>query len=169
MKISFTVEGREVAVDVVRSDGRTALVSVDGQPRQIEVAASGRGLSLIAGGRSHDVDVLRDRGGSTVWVDGLPFRVSVASGGRPAAVGGTRGARGGEVANAPMPGRVVRVLVGQGDRVSEGQGLVVVEAMKMENEVKARASGSVLKVMVAEGSSVEQGQPLVVVSPAQEE
>jgi biotin carboxyl carrier protein len=62
---------------------------------------------------------------------------------------------------APMPGRVVRVLVKKGDRVSARQGLVVVEAMKMENELAAARDGTVTEVAVSEGTSVEAGRLLV--------
>jgi biotin carboxyl carrier protein len=69
---------------------------------------------------------------------------------------------GGEKAvKSPMPGRVVKVLVAKGDSVAVGQGLVVLEAMKMENEVKARAAGTVAEVHVAAGATVEGGAKLV--------
>jgi biotin carboxyl carrier protein len=65
---------------------------------------------------------------------------------------------------APMPGKVVKVLVAAGDAVTARQGLVVVEAMKMENELTATRAGTVTSVVVAEGDSVEAGRLLVVVS-----
>ena len=64
---------------------------------------------------------------------------------------------------APMPGKVVRLLVSAGDEVQLRQGLVVVEAMKMENELRAAKAGRVREVFVREGQSVEAGTPLVVV------
>lgn len=64
---------------------------------------------------------------------------------------------------APMPGKIVRVLVGPGDEVAPGQGLIVVEAMKMENELRAARAGRVAQVAVAEGQSVEAGALLLVV------
>jgi biotin carboxyl carrier protein len=68
-----------------------------------------------------------------------------------------------QVICAPMPGKVVKVFVKVGDVVAEGQGLVVVEAMKMENELKAHKAGTVTEVMAKEGTPVENGAPLVVV------
>ncbi len=65
---------------------------------------------------------------------------------------------------APMPGRVLRVLVQPGEAVSAGQGLVVVEAMKMENELSARRDGHVREIAVAEGQSVEAGRLLLVIA-----
>ena len=64
---------------------------------------------------------------------------------------------------APMPGKVVRVLVGVGDAVVARQGLIVVEAMKMENELRASKDGRVMSIAVAEGQSVDAGAVLAVV------
>ena len=62
---------------------------------------------------------------------------------------------------APMPGRVVQLLVGEGDEVQDGQGLLVIEAMKMQNELRSPRAGRVERVYVAEGAGVESGAPLV--------
>jgi biotin carboxyl carrier protein len=64
---------------------------------------------------------------------------------------------------ASMPGKIVRVLVAEGDEVQPGQGLIVVEAMKMQNEVKAAKAGRVTKVHVADGATVSAGQPLIAI------
>ena len=65
--------------------------------------------------------------------------------------------------SAPMPGKVVRILIAQGEAVRKGQGLVVVEAMKMQNELPSPKSGRVRAVRVAEGQAVNAGEPLVLV------
>ena len=75
--------------------------------------------------------------------------------------GGSEGARGPAALRAPMPGLVVRVLVESGQAVAAGAGLVVLEAMKMENELKVAAGGTVGTVRVAAGEAVEKGQVLV--------
>src|SRR5262249_17038502 len=80
-----------------------------------------------------------------------------------ATLGARRGAGGQRAAVALMPGKIARVLVGEGDSVPEGQGIVGVEAMKMENEVLAPASGRVVRVKVAPGETVEAGAELVVI------
>jgi biotin carboxyl carrier protein len=78
------------------------------------------------------------------------------------AIAGGPGARAaGSQLKAPMPGRVVKVLIKVGERVERGAPIVIVEAMKMENEMHAPASGTVLKVHVAEGATVDAGQLLV--------
>jgi biotin carboxyl carrier protein len=65
--------------------------------------------------------------------------------------------------NSSMPGKIIKILVAEGDEVEQGQGLVVVEAMKMENEIKSPKAGVVKKVGVKEGEAVEAGALLVVV------
>jgi pyruvate carboxylase subunit B len=119
--------------------------------------------------RSYEVllEPLR-RGRQIVHIDGRRVTVSfVDRRGRAAHGGGPRGgpstASGSHDIVAPMPGRVVKVLVAPGDTVAAHQGLVVVEAMKMENELRAARAGTVAAVHVAEGVSVEAGTVLVVV------
>jgi len=80
---------------------------------------------------------------------------------RFAGFGAAGGEEAGRALRVPMPGRVVRVLVAPGDEVAKGQGLVIVEAMKMENELKAPRSGRVAAVHVAAGAGVEKGALLV--------
>ena len=69
----------------------------------------------------------------------------------------------GEAVNAPMPGNILEVNVNVGDAVKEGQVLVVLEAMKMENEIMAPKAGTVTQVLVSKGSTVDTGAPMVVI------
>ncbi len=78
-----------------------------------------------------------------------------------AAAAGVRGAKGDGVVTSPMPGRVLKVLVNEGDPVTVGTPLVVVEAMKMENELFAEQDGTIAKVFVTPGTNVEGGAKLV--------
>ena len=85
----------------------------------------------------------------------------VAAAAAPAAAGVT--VSGGEAVNAPMPGNILKVNVKTGDAVKAGTVLVVLEAMKMENEIMAPTDGTVTQVLVSKGSTVDTGAPLVVI------
>jgi biotin carboxyl carrier protein len=118
---------------------------LDGRPLTLSVEPLGRGRwALAPGGERLEVEVLDER---TRHIRSL--------------TGGGDQRRAAEVLKAPMPGLVVRVQAREGDAVEAGAGLIVLEAMKMENELKAAAPGVVKSVRVAPGEAVEKGQVLV--------
>ena len=101
----------------------------------------------------------------TVHVDGVAVEVSINRMPRTGATAASRPAdEGPQRVTAPMPGKIVKLLVKPGDQVQPRQGVVVVEAMKMENELRARAAGTVSEVRVREGASVEAGAILVILT-----
>lgn len=151
------VDARRVSESVV-----SMLVQAEGDrapARSVDAAfASHRPAPLSLGeGRAGDIDVHVD--GRTIAVEIRP----AGSFGRQKKHGPGGQASGPQRITAPMPGKVVRVLVKPGDDVVARQGLVVVEAMKMENELRAARTGRVRDVAVAEGQSVDAGAVLLVV------
>jgi biotin carboxyl carrier protein len=122
----------------------------------------GAGFSRPAG--SYEVAFSQSaEGGMTVHVDGVPVEVSINRMRRTGAIAAVHASDAGpQRVTAPMPGKIVKLLVKPGDKVQPRQGVVVVEAMKMENELRARAAGTVSEVRVAEGASVEAGAILVI-------
>ena len=164
----------------VAVEGRILQVEVDGDTVRLEGAAGearlldggcGRSLTLSMRDRPHRVFGVRI--GATAWEihhRGRTFRVQVADERswrmRRAQSDGTSPAAGLEPLRAPMPGLVLRVDIEEGQDVSEGQGLLIVEAMKMENELRARAAGRVRRVHVTAGESVGRGDILVEFEPA---
>ncbi len=162
MRLDATVGGRTIRVEVRRENGHYA-VTLDGTPLGVDLAESGDHFaSLIVDGLSHEVGLERRPDGYRVHLPADTLTVSLAEasrdGARPA-----RRAHGPARLTAPMPGRVVRVLTEEGREVGPGEGLVVIEAMKMENELKAPRKGRVHAVAVREGQAVEAGALLVVV------
>ena len=117
------------------------------------------------GSSSYEVTTAPDAAGGSlrVAVGATPIEVSVDSRRRPGRKDDHAGASGPQRLTAPMPGKVVRVLVKSGDQVRARQPLVVVEAMKMENELRAQRDGAVASVHAREGQSVDAGALLVVV------
>jgi biotin carboxyl carrier protein len=146
---TVTVDGRLMSASVTRSGGRWSLLY---GPAEATPAK-----------RSYEVVLEPSRRGSQrVHVAGRTIMVSMLDRHRRSS-GGTGSGLGPREIVAPMPGRVVKLLVGAGDRVAANQGLVVVEAMKMENELRAPREGVVAAVRVSEGMSVEANTVLVVV------
>lgn len=128
-------------------------------PREYHALWNDRSLGFLVDGALPTVTVHHD--GEAVAVELLDERQEA----RVAATGPgqARGADGTVAVTAPMPGKVVKLLVQEGEEVSSGQGVVVVEAMKMENEIRAPMEGRVRAVKVDEGDNVEAGESLVLI------
>ena len=118
--------------------------------------------SLLVAGESHEVGIEKRPEGFVVQFPGDAVTVALAEVARGASPPARR-AHGPARLTAPMPGRVVRVLEAPGAEVAAGQGLVVIEAMKMENELVSPRAGRVLEVAVREGQAVEAGALLALV------
>ena len=163
MAYIVTVEEKRFKVDLQR-EGEKFIVYTDSDPIEVTVAEAGSRshLSLIAGNRSYDVTI---EDGGLVSVDGEVFRKRVEDE-RALQISQLR-RRSQRVVEesiaAPMPGLVVEVEVKPGDRVKEGEGLVVIEAMKMQNELKAPREGQIKKVLAKKGVPVNGGDTLVVI------
>ena len=190
MRFDVELGDRRRAVSV-RRQGDRLRVSIDGHvhvvdARQIGAAAYSLLLEQAEGDRARTADhhnadetdrplvrsieaslaTRRTVGAFDVHVAGRTFTVQIRQAGvfgrQRKAAGGAQGT-GPQRVVAPMPGKIVRVLVKPGDEVQARQGLVVVEAMKMENELRAGRGGRVREVAVAEGQSVEAGAVMVIV------
>ena len=168
VRYHVAVGGRVAEVEV---DGGTARLEGTGDQAQVLEYARGGSLCLSVGGRPHRVYGVRV--GETAWEihhRGRSHRVEVADERswrvRRSRGDGAAAAAGLEPLRAPMPGLVLRVDVEEGQEVAEGRGLLIVEAMKMENELRARAAGRVRRVHVAAGESVRRGDLLIEFEPS---
>jgi biotin carboxyl carrier protein len=171
MKFGAMTAGERRTIDVRRSrDGWTAVV---GDRRlAVHVARAGSRWSLLLGPdgerptQSHEVALEWSAPGAwVVVVGGRRVTVTLEDAGAARARQPARTAAGSVTVVTPMPGRVVTVLVSPGQAVAARQGLVVVEAMKMENEVPAPIAGTVIEVPVTEGMAVTAGAVLAVIEP----
>ena len=155
--------GRAVAKPEVRLqisiDGRAVSLDSNGSGAVQEVAP---GLySVLYGGRSYEVRIVNNGGQWRAMVGDRSFALDIQD---PRDATKRPGATVGHLhqdVKAPMPGKVIRLLVREGDQVSAGQGIAVVEAMKMQNELKALRAGRVLRVAVKDGDTVGAGDALV--------
>jgi biotin carboxyl carrier protein len=161
----------------------TVWLEIAGRRRRVELpgGAMGGRLECAVDDRAIDVDAQTiEPGILSLIVDGRQYRClldedAIVIAGRryefvvddPRSLRGRRAANDGgagpRAVKAPMPGRVVRVLVSEGDEVDERQGLVVIEAMKMQNELRSPKAGRVAKVAVATDQTVEAGAVLIIV------
>lgn len=172
MRFEIEIGGRTRTVSIERrGDAPGAYrVSVDGCPRHVDVRrVSEFSLSLLiergTARLSHEIVVAPGTVGGEVLLTlgGRTLAATVNARRTGAAAEGSARGHGEQVVVAPMPGRVVRVLVNPGDEVAARQGVVVVEAMKMENELRSPKAGRVKDVHVRAGTSVEAGRALVVI------
>jgi biotin carboxyl carrier protein len=161
MIFDATVDGRTIRVEVRGQDGRHTVV-LDGHPLAVDARETGRHfLSLLIDGRSHEAGIEKRPGGYTIVLDDDVVAVDLAEAARGAAAPAKTSGGPARIV-APMPGKIVRVLVTQGQAVEAGQGLVVIEAMKMENELKAPRAGFIKDVSARDGQAVDAGALLVV-------
>jgi pyruvate carboxylase subunit B len=153
-EIEVTLDGGEVEVDGVRA--RAQITDVEGTPVRM----------LTVGDEVHRIVVRpgATRGRYTLWVDGFRHDVEALDE-RARAIRELSGASAGPIGPAPllapMPGMIVRVTVQVGDAVQPGQGLVVMEAMKMENELRASAVATVKAIHALPGTAVVKGALLL--------
>jgi biotin carboxyl carrier protein len=162
MKYYTRVDNTEYEVEI---NGESILLN--GEPINVDLMRSGAAelYSVLFGGRSYEMLVNADRFNYTINVRGVQFQVQVED---ERARRMNRARRlptlpDGELAiTAPIPGLVVRVLVAEGDAIEEGQPVVLLEAMKMENELRATRGGVVKSVLVSAGQRVDQNAPLIV-------
>jgi biotin carboxyl carrier protein len=164
-ELVVTANGRDraVIVDGPQADGRFK-VSIDGAERMVDARALRPGTwSLLIDGNSFVVDLDPRRNGiaASVGASEALLQVEDALHRRLANAAGTRAAVRGETIRAPIAGKVVKVLVAVGDQVAPGTAVIVLEAMKMENELVAERGGTVTTIGKAVGQAVDTGDLLV--------
>lgn len=161
MKLVIELNGKEEPFEMERRGSDTRFRFGAGPERRADVEQPEPGVySVLMDGRNYEARVEVNPGGMVVIIDGERFEVEVHDPRQFRRRDGQRGAEGLQRVLAPMPGKVVRVLVKAGDEVAAGQGLMVMEAMKMQNEMRAPQAGRVVSVPVAEGATVAAGDVL---------
>jgi biotin carboxyl carrier protein len=162
MLYDVIIDGKNYRLDLNRVDGRWFCRLND---RDFEVDAllvRPDVLSLRIGNLAYEVKSERVANELRLWVGSTRFAVEVRD---PRSLRGRTAGdnQGPRKVVAPMPGKVVRLLVSEGDEVEPGRGIAVVEAMKMQNEIKSPKRGTVRKILVSEGAAVNAGDVLAIV------
>jgi biotin carboxyl carrier protein len=143
-RVKFTVDGRLMEACAIRVSLGVYSILLGGRSLEVTAEETPSGLLLRANGREFQVEIIDPRS----WQRGRGTGIELE--GRQQIV-------------APMPGKVVRVLVATGQQVSAGEGLLVIEAMKMQNEIRSPKSGTVEK-LAREGQTVNAGEVLAIVT-----
>ena len=163
MIYDVTIEGKNFRLELNRPDGRWEC-RLDGREIEIDAVLARRDvLSVIIGGKAYEIKRERTSTDMHLWVGTVRYAARLRD---PRSLRGRASADDGKGPRklvAPMPGKVVRVLVKENAEVEAGQGVVVMEAMKMQNEIKSPKKGVVRKLVVAEGANVNSGDVLAVV------
>ena len=166
MNYVATIGEREVKVNVKELGGSNYEVAIDGVPHIVDARqVAGHLWSILEHNRSIEVDVTQLPGEEfEVLIDGDCHKFSLINEQRKAMIrAGGKGFAGKAILVSPMPGKIAKLLVETGQEVLANQGLIIVEAMKMENELKAGSAGKVREIFVKEGDVVELGAKLLLV------
>jgi biotin carboxyl carrier protein len=163
MLYDITIDGKKYRLELNRADGRWSC-RLDGRDLEVDaILARPDVLSLRVGNMAYEVKSERVANDLHLWVGSTRFAAEVRD---PRSLRGRARAaddHGPRKIAAPMPGKVVRLLVREGDEVEPGTGVAVVEAMKMQNEIKSPKKGKVQKILVSEGATVNAGDVLAIV------
>jgi biotin carboxyl carrier protein len=166
LKFDVELEGKLRRVELAHA-GEIARWTIDGRVIEADAVAISSGVySILIDGKSFEVRVEpRGDGGLRVTTGGREFAATLRD---PRQWKRYRGAgiaaEGRQQVTAPMPGKIVRVLARTGDSVDAGQGILVVEAMKMQNEIRSPKSGTLERLLVVEGQTVNAGEVVATVA-----
>jgi biotin carboxyl carrier protein len=165
MKIELEIDGQVIEAEFAATNGSVQL-TFGGTTREAQVSEPEPGVfTVIINNRVYACALEENAGGSTeVVVNGRRIPVAVRDKKRLRGHAGAGADASGQVKlSSPMPGKVMRVLLNVGDEVAAHQGVLVVEAMKMQNEVQSPKAGKVVEIKVAEGQTVNAGETLAVI------
>jgi biotin carboxyl carrier protein len=160
------------AIEVEPGEGSNFVVTVDGEAVAVDACfPESDSLHLILGGEAYEFDVQRTDRGQDVTLYGTCYSTTVLDE-RSRALRdlgfGAGAASGNETISTSMPGKVVAILVEEGQEVCAGEGIIVIEAMKMENELRCAADGRVQSICVAVGDTAPGGAALVKLAPRED-
>lgn len=165
MKLELEIDGQHLEVEFIFADG-VAQLTIGDHSREAQVSEPEPGLFLIILNNHVYRCALEKMPNGSVEVIVNGKRIPVAARDKKHMRGGagaSAGAAGSVILSSPMPGKIVRVLLGAGDAVNAHQGVLIVEAMKMQNEVQSPKAGKVAEIKVAEGQTVNAGEALAVI------
>ncbi|HEX4424039.1 MAG TPA: biotin/lipoyl-containing protein [Terriglobales bacterium] len=164
MLYDVTIDGKTYRLELSRAEGRWQC-RLDGREVEIDAALTGHDtISVLMAGRSYEIKREVAASGTFLWIGSSSYSAEVRD---PRSLRARKKKAGDESGPrklvASMPGKVIRVLVSEKAEVEAGQGIVVMEAMKMQNEIKSPKKGIVQKLIAVEGATVNAGDVLAIV------
>jgi len=163
MIYEVAIDGKNYRLDLNQVDGRWSC-ELDGREIEVDaVLARPNVLSLRIGNKAYEVKCERVASDVHIWVGSRRFAPEVRDPRSLRSRSRSVDDHGPRKLTAPMPGKVVRILLAQGSEVEVGAGILVVEAMKMQNEVKSPKKGTIQKILVTTGAAVNAGDVLAIV------
>ena len=166
MELELNLEGRKAILKEISREGNQLTIAVDDEVFNVDLVKVGPAeYSVLYKGRSYNIEVVPGREPKHYTVNTFYFSLEIVVvdaetryiRSRDNAIGGHAS----NIIRSPMPGKIVKILVAEGDVVEVGQTVIIVSAMKMESEFKASKAGTVAKISVAEGDTVDGNQILV--------
>jgi biotin carboxyl carrier protein len=168
MELELNLDGRKAMLKEISREGNQLSISVDDEIFNVDLVKVGPAeYSVLYKGKSYNIEVVPAREPKHFTVNTFYFSSEIeVVDAETRYIRSRDNAAGGHVSNiirSPMPGKIVKILVGVGDTVEVGQTVIIVSAMKMESEFKASKAGVVSEIPVAEGDTVDGNQVLVVI------
>ncbi|MCK5058297.1 MAG: biotin/lipoyl-binding protein [Candidatus Aminicenantes bacterium] len=170
MKYTAILNDKEREVEITRQGPHQFHVIVDGQPHEVDARHCSSGwFSILIDNTSHDIYFTLDKENVELNFRSQNFNIKVLDERkmRMRRIRSDLDISGTEIIKTSMPGKVVKVLVKEGETVKSGAGIIIIEAMKMENEIQCRNSGVVKTIHVAAGQTVESDAALIEIEPEQ--
>lgn len=166
--MEISIDGRTANVEELARDGNMLTMNVDGELYEVDALRVAEGIySIIYKGRSYNIEMIADETGRHYTVNSWhnTYKVEVTDAMTRYRMAREKGGHAdeGRIIVSPMPGKVVKLLVKEGDQVESGQTLIIISAMKMESEFKARVSGVVKSISVSEGDTVDANKELIAI------
>ena len=166
MLLTIRIGGREFRAEIKQSGGNWHC-RLDEHEFKVDIAQAGaETLSLLINGRSFEARRDKIGGNERIFINDTPYTITLAD---PRSLRNNRQWRAGEhgpqTIAASMPGKVVRLLAREGDPIQAGQGIVIIEAMKMQNELRSPGAGTLQKLMARQGANVNAGEILAIIAP----
>jgi biotin carboxyl carrier protein len=166
MDLQFNIDQETYKIEIDSKDGKYLVKLGDKQYKVDSQVISENCLSLLVDGKAYTVFVAEDKTKKYISVQGEQFCIEEAkSEAQTRSVAEAATLKGIPTISSPMPGKVVKILVREGDKVRKNQGLVIVEAMKMENEIRSPSAGMVKKINFKEGNLVDTADPIIELEP----